>query len=287
MDAKQLTSFKILCEEKNFTHTAQKLNYAQSSVSAQIQQLEEELGTRLFERINRSVILTREGQEFYQYTCKILSLLDDARQSLKTVGNHIVIAAAESLVSTMLPSILKQYKINNPDTEITIQLADCKDYIPVLDNSIADILFSIGKPLTSPNVRTLFTHKENVSIYASPEFYPHLMGKRLAPSELDGLPVLLTGQGCEYRAAFLKLMKDNEVTVRPVMEAGSIQAIIQAASCGLGLCVLPDTALTQQTRSGILVPLDFRMDLGIVSQISCHRDKWIFPALEEFIKCCV
>lgn len=286
MDAKQLTTFKMLCEEKNFTHTAQKLNYAQSSVSAQIQQLEEELGTKLFERINRSVILTKEGEDFYQYTCKILSLLNDARQSLKTVGNRIVIAAAESLVSTMLPAILKKYKTNNPDTEITIQLADCKDYIPVLDNSTADILFSIGKPLASPNINTLFTYEENISIYASPEFYPKLVRKQLDPSELNDLPFLLTGQDCEYRAAFLKLMKNNHVTINPVMEAGSIQAIIQAASCGLGLCVLPDTASTEHIKSGILVPLDYKMDLGIVSQISCHKDKWIFPALEAFIKYC-
>lgn len=61
MELKRLHTFLILSEIKNFTKTAEYLHYAQSNVTTQIQQLEEELGVRLFERIGKNITLTPEG----------------------------------------------------------------------------------------------------------------------------------------------------------------------------------------------------------------------------------
>ncbi|MFB8735267.1 LysR family transcriptional regulator [Bacillus sp. SL00103] len=64
------TASKVL----NFTKTAQMLGYAQSSITANIVALEEELGTPLFERLGKRVILTESGRQFQHYTDKILGL---------------------------------------------------------------------------------------------------------------------------------------------------------------------------------------------------------------------
>ncbi|WP_420852756.1 LysR family transcriptional regulator [Sporolactobacillus pectinivorans] len=64
MDTKQLRTFKVAAECLNFTQTAVRLNFAQSSVTAQIQALEREVGRPLFERLGKKIALTESGQAF-------------------------------------------------------------------------------------------------------------------------------------------------------------------------------------------------------------------------------
>lgn len=74
MELKHLKTFLTLSKIKNFTKTAEHLNYAQSNITTQIQQLETELDVRLFERIGKSVTLTREGEKLIPYAKKMILL---------------------------------------------------------------------------------------------------------------------------------------------------------------------------------------------------------------------
>jgi DNA-binding transcriptional LysR family regulator len=74
MELRQLATFSTLAHTLNFTRAAALLNYAQSSVTAQIQALEEELGTPLFNRLGRRVTLTDAGQRFLSYAERVLAL---------------------------------------------------------------------------------------------------------------------------------------------------------------------------------------------------------------------
>ena len=67
MDIRALKTFILVSELSSFTKTAEKLGYAQSTVSSQIKQLEEELDVQLFERINRTVSLTERGKDILKY----------------------------------------------------------------------------------------------------------------------------------------------------------------------------------------------------------------------------
>ena len=74
MELRHIRYFKAVAEEKNFTRAAEKLAIAQPPLSRQIQDLEEELGTKLFERSPHKVKLTEEGELFLQYASQILDL---------------------------------------------------------------------------------------------------------------------------------------------------------------------------------------------------------------------
>lgn len=73
MDIKQLQTFFTAAETLSFTQTAQLLDYAQSSITAQIKTLEQELGVQLFERLGKRIILTEEGKRLQHYAKKCLS----------------------------------------------------------------------------------------------------------------------------------------------------------------------------------------------------------------------
>ncbi len=84
MEIKHLQTFLVACDTLNFTITAEKLQYAQSSVTAQIKNLENELNLQLFERLGRKLILTHSGERLRQYATKIVHLEEEARNALTT-----------------------------------------------------------------------------------------------------------------------------------------------------------------------------------------------------------
>ena len=71
MDIKNLNTFILVAEMNSFTKAAEKLGYSQSTISFQIKQLEQELNSQLFERINHTVALTEKGREVLEYAHQI------------------------------------------------------------------------------------------------------------------------------------------------------------------------------------------------------------------------
>lgn len=89
----------MAAQESNFTRAAEILNYAQSTVTSQIQALESELGVALFDRLGKRVILTEQGRLFKAYTDQILALSDEAKNEIKEDGEPcgtLVICAQET-----------------------------------------------------------------------------------------------------------------------------------------------------------------------------------------------
>jgi DNA-binding transcriptional LysR family regulator len=106
MELRQLATFRMVAETLSFSRTAQALNYVQSSVTAQMQGLEEELGVRLCDRLGKRVALTDAGTRLLPYAEKLLSLSEEARCAV--VGGDIpmgtlTITAPESICTYCLP----------------------------------------------------------------------------------------------------------------------------------------------------------------------------------------
>src|SRR5262245_56930484 len=112
MELRQLHTFRTVSRTLNFSRAAAVLNYAQSTVSVQIQTLEEELGVPLFDRLGKQVILTAAGQDLLAYADKILNLADEAQAVLSTqekLTGNLVINAPETLSAYRLPAVLRRF----------------------------------------------------------------------------------------------------------------------------------------------------------------------------------
>ena len=93
MDMKNLAAFVQVAELHSFTKAAAKLGFSQSTISFQIRQLEAELDTRLFDRINHTVVLTEKGKEVLGYAYQILQLTQKMTanmQAPQNVSGHII-----------------------------------------------------------------------------------------------------------------------------------------------------------------------------------------------------
>jgi DNA-binding transcriptional LysR family regulator len=286
MDIRQLQAFIAVRDHFNFTKAAAVLDYAQSSITAQIQQLESELDTRLFERIGKTIALTDAGARLAPYAEEILRLSDAMRSAARDTdapSGTLVIGTSESLSISRLPPILSRYRRLYPGVELGLKLLGCGDFLPNLSRNAIDLAYAIGTRHREEAIDEVVIIPEPILVLAPPGH--SLAGKQAVTiKDLQDEPLLLTGPGCAYGGAFRDRLNKEHIAAKTVLETESVQVIKQAAVSGLGICVLPAVAVTEETALGTLVPLNFdTSDFGIVSQLLVHRDKWRSPALRAFL----
>ena len=120
----QLSTFLKIIEMNSFSAAANSLGYAQSTVTTQIKQLEDELGCVLFERLGKSISLTSAGERLITYAEKMLQLERDIRLEVTDEDNPagvLKLGVSESLCVSRFPKILMEFNRLNPRTEIRIQ----------------------------------------------------------------------------------------------------------------------------------------------------------------------
>jgi DNA-binding transcriptional LysR family regulator len=144
MDTRQLKAFMAVAGTRSFTKAAEMLDYAQSSITGQVGSLEDELGTKLFQRLGRQVMLTREGERFIEYAEKILQLFSEAKEAVSESLNPrgtLIIGAPETLSAVRLPPLIQQFHSRYPDVEIVLKKFRAKEMITFLRNSQIDVAF--------------------------------------------------------------------------------------------------------------------------------------------------
>lgn len=286
MEIRQLNTFITIARVGSFTQAAEILGYAQSSVTTQIQLLENEMEAKLFERMGRSITLTSEGMRLLSYAQKILKLSDEAKSAIGSSGapkGALTVGAPESLCVMRLPGIFKEFHTGYPGVELTVKLEYGLEFIRMLRENIIDIAVMIRRSKQEDDLIVDLQFPEPMVLLAAPG---HPLGTRkdIGPEDMEGQSLILTENGCTYRTAFTNMLSDAGVKPRSVLEAGSIQAIKQLTGDGLGISLLPQIAASDEVRQGALVSLDWTgPDFDMMTQVVYHKDKWISPAMRIFL----
>ncbi|WP_297418691.1 LysR family transcriptional regulator [Clostridium sp.] len=287
MDFKQLNAFLTISKLQSFTKAAETLGYAQSSITTQIKLLESELGVKLFERIGKNVTLTHEGKKLLPYAKQMLKLSNDIKNTVfntESPSGTLTIGAAESLCVLRLPEILKEYRKLYPEVEVSLKFGSCAEFRYFLNDNIIDVAFSLGIKIDSEEFISEVEVPEPMLLLAYPG-HPLINKKEVFPKNIEMEPLILTEMGCSYRAALENILNSCNVKPNIALETGSVQAIKQFTMSGLGITLLPKVAVEDEISSGKLIPLNWvGPDFGIISQVLYHKDKWISPALREFLK---
>ena len=287
MDFKQLNAFLTISKLQSFTKAADMLGYAQSSITTQVKLLESELGVKLFERIGKNITLTHEGKKLLPYAKQMLKLSSDIKNTVfnkETPSGTLTIGAAESLCVLRLPEILKEYRKLYPDVDVSLKLGSCADFRSFLSDNIIDVAFSLGVKIDSAEFISEIEVPEPMLLLAYPD-HPLTRKKEILPKDIENESLILTDVGCSYRAAFENILSNYHIKPNIALETGSVQAIKQFTMSSLGITLLPKVAVENEIKSGKLIPLNWAgPDFQIISQVLYHKDKWISPALSEFLK---
>ncbi|HYF96065.1 MAG TPA: LysR family transcriptional regulator [Symbiobacteriaceae bacterium] len=283
MEIKQLQAFTAVTRAGSFSRAAELLDYAQSSISAQIRLLEDNLGIRLFERLGRKVVLTSDGERLLPYAEQVLKLIAEAREMVAQSAlprGTLRIGAPESLCIARLPPVLKEYRRRYPEVELILKLGGSADlHRWLLDNSI-DASFYLDRPLISPKLMAQTLLEEPIMLLAAPD-HPITTKTPLRPTDLQGESLILTESGNSYRAVLDGFLTEAGIQPGSVLESGSIEAIKKLVISGLGVSLLPRMVVEAELQTGQLADLRWRgPDFAIRTQLVHHKDKWLSPALQ-------
>ena len=192
MEFRQLRTFRVVADTLSFTKTAERLFMAQSSVSAQIRTLEEDLDLKLFDRIGRRVVVTGAGQKLYEYARRIEEMTEEIRAEVtgaKNVRGSLTIRIPETLASVYMPEVVERFHTENPLA--VLKFINCTDrqLREELNSGRIDLAFLMTDAIHFRQVNVQMLKSENLVLVTGP-------GHQLAalhsvvPDDLDGRTAL-------------------------------------------------------------------------------------------------
>ena len=143
MDLRQLEVFSGVYELRSFSRTASALRLTQSTVSEHVRLLEEELGTRLFDRLSRETVPTRAGELLYGYAKQMLALRAEARQALGEflgqVTGNLLVGGSTIPGEYVLPAVIGRFRERHPRVSITLQISDTRGIVHAVLEGQVDV----------------------------------------------------------------------------------------------------------------------------------------------------
>ena len=287
MNIFQLETFLKIAETKNFTTAGNILGYAQSTVTAQIKGLEDELGCLLFERLGKSIVLTAEGQKLCGYAEKMLQLKREIFLEVppsKEPSGVIKLGVSESMCYDILPKILLKYRKKYPKVDIQISFINHDTFPQMLKNGALDLVYTLNPIIEEEGLLLLQKRREELSFFASPK-HPLAQKKSISEADLKGVSLLLTGHNCNFRHMLLEDLKRAGIAPRVALETSSKEVLKQFAINQLGVAFMPEMAARAELKAGKLKRLLWKgQNFEVYSQLIVCKDKRIGAPIEAFEK---
>lgn len=249
----EMTVFAHVVEAGSFSGAARRLRTSKSSVSAQVQRLERQLGVRLLDRSTRRVSATEAGAAFYRHCARIVAEAEAAANLASSYHaaprGTLRVTAPDTLgwmhVASAVPDFLARY----PDVSLDLSLSDA--HVDLIREHF-DLAIRIGRiAQSSLIVRRLGTSR--LVICAAPAY----LARRAAPrvvrdlSEHDCLVFTSLGWGDAWRLGTGS--RRLQVAVTPRLRSDSGEVLRQVALAGAGLALLPQWMVADDLRGGALV----------------------------------
>src|SRR5215475_9397380 len=286
MEMRQLEIFRALAEELHFTRAAERVHCVQSNVTTQIRALEEELGTPLFDRLSKRVILTDAGRRFLPYAEKVLCTVSDAQAAVvqdSVPSGPLCVGAPESVLNSRLPAVLSRFRKLYPKVELTFLPYWDVSLIQSIESGRMDLTVWMCDEVSHPSLKSIRLRSETV-LFVADRAHPLARAKKVQPQDLNGQTLLLTEAGCAYRKKLDKLLAMMNIRPGHVTEFSSVEAIKHCASLGMGMALLPEIVVAKELARKQLVTIPWTgQSLDIATHVVWHKDKYISPAQSALI----
>ena len=254
MDLRHLQTLCAVIDSGGFTRAADRLYLTQSAVSFQIRQLEEALGTILFERSASGVRPTESGEVLYRYARKLLMLAAEARDEISAVESARqgrVRIGATDVCALFLPEALRRFGACHPDVEIAVFEGPAAQVLERVQAGQSDLGIV---PRLDDAGGIVFTPLLDLHLFAVCHT-EHALAERavVTPADLAAQPLAVYEQGSVYRQVIERACAGLGLRPRIAFESNWVTSILRAVEAGLGMTVLPLESVREQVASGVLV----------------------------------
>lgn len=285
MELRNIKSFIKVAEFENLSRAAEALGYAQSTITTQIQQLEQELGTTLFDRIGKRVLLSENGRTFLAYANEMLKLEAEALASVsedKPPSGTVRIGITETIGGSFFSALLEEYLEKYPEIRVEIICGVTLELYDQLEKGGLDIILLLDRPIYRPALQTVFSHPCAVPFVCSAA-HPFANQKEISPEKLTHETLLLSEKNNNYRQVFDELLSEHGILLEKPQELSHLTIILSFLEKNLGISFLPDYAIPSDLQEKNLALFNVTgFDIQMQLQILYHRQKWVSPAMQCF-----
>nr|WP_319492283.1 LysR substrate-binding domain-containing protein [uncultured Desulfobacter sp.] len=287
MELRQLRYFTAVAEELHFGRAAKRMNISQPPLSMQIRNLENELGTRLFNRTSRQVELTTAGEVFLVQVEQILAALDGAVESAKQAGQgnigRLSVGFIGPAMDAFLPEIIRGFQSRYSGIRLSLTESGTSRQIEDLYAGRIQVGF-VRLYRHKPDGLTAQIIRQEQYVLAVPSDHPFARQKKVALSQLKNEPFIMYPRSVQPQLydTMMACFKNSGFTPNIVQEARTKHTTIALVAAGLGAAVVPSSSKVIGRCGVFFLDIDASLPHIEISMIWRQKDK--NPALARFVK---
>lgn len=235
MDLAALRIFKTVVEQGGINRAAAKLHRVPSNITTRVRRLEEQLGTKLFLRDKRRLVLSADGKLLLTYADQLLRLSLEAETALRNgkPRGTLRIGALESTAATRLPPVLSRYHQIYPDVQIELVTGTSAALVSHVHKQDVEAAF-VAEPFNAQGLESQTVFVEELVLIS-----PKTFGRIRSPKDIGNRTVIAFATGCSYRGRLERWLGSGNALPDRVMEFQSYHAIIACVAAGSGIAIVP------------------------------------------------
>ena len=284
MELRHLRYFVAVASARSVSLAARGLNVTQPGLSRQIQNLERDLGVRLFDRIGRKIVLTGDGTELLGRARRILADAEAFRERAQALGGGeggmLRIGATPQFIEAALPEVLARYHRARPGVEVRVTEDGASPLLIRVHQG--ELHLAIGA-LRAEGLQSRPLYPLRVLAVMSRQ---HRLARRrsLAVTDLVGDKILMLERGFQTRDLFEEACRAAHVQLQVRIESRSPQSLVALAAAGHGIAILPSVVRLDRPRVAIAGMLHDGRPLGLWGRVVWDPDRHLPAYASDFIE---
>jgi len=284
MELRQLEYLVAVAEEGNFTRAAERVHISQSGVSAQIRQLEADIGATLIDRSGRNATLTTAGSAALAHARAALLSVDAIRQAVDEINGlvrgHLIVGMVTACTVAPLFDILAAFHNAHRGIEITL-IEDNSDRLVERVRAGEVHLALIGAAGAVPTDFEALPLVSEHLVAAVPFDHPLARRHRISLAETSAHPIVSMPKGTGVRAVFDQACARKGLHPAIALQASAPGAVADLAARGLGIAILTESMAANHTDRLKALPIHDSTALAVLAFIWTTTDT---PALRELLR---
>jgi DNA-binding transcriptional LysR family regulator len=268
----QVEGFLEVARRGSVSRAAEALFITQPTLTARLHGLERELGAKLFLRTPRGMRLTDAGRAWVPFAERAMRALVDGRDALEQVmsasAGHLMIASAPAVSTYVLPGLLEKFVAAHPRVEVSVRTGHSEDIVALVLRD--EVQVGLGRVIHHPDLELRPFHKEELVLVCAPD-HPFASRRAVPMADVTSEKLIMFDRTSSYyeitQAAFLS----SGVRLKRYMELDSIEAAKKMVERGLGVALLPRTAVVREVEGNTLTRVPLRAAPPMYNSIAAFR----------------
>lgn len=249
----QIEAFVETARRGSVSRAADALFVTQPAATARLKALEREVGTALFVRTGRGVRLSEAGRSFLPYAQRALGAVAEGRQLLADVSRggagQLALGAAPAVGTYVLPAILQRFHAAYPNVQLSVRTGHSEEVLELVLREQVEV--GLVRALRHPDIQSVPLYEDELVLVTTPE-HRFAAQDKIAVEELGDEQLILFDRTSSYHDLTSSFFREAGVAPRGVMEVDNIDATKKMVRQGLGVALLPYTAVAEELQSGAL-----------------------------------